>query len=160
MAGASPEAVARLLDPGDPDVRARFAGVRDAWEACQHTGYGEAVRLIASLVYDLEEITPDGLEGVIARHAALRQPGERLRLLRDVAGLDHVQIDDFEWACQPDLAGPDFFLYDLSWANFCDGRLELPRAPRRDRDRRRRRSPICARPSSPSSRATARSRSR
>lgn len=127
VAGASAEAVARLLDPADLDVRSRFAGVRDAWEVCQHTGYGEAVRLIASQVYDLEEITPDGLEEAVARHAALRQPGERLRLLRDVAGLDHVQIDDFEWVCQPDPAGPDFFLYDLSWANFCDGRLELPR---------------------------------
>ena len=126
VAGASAEAVARLLDPTDPDVRARFAGVRDAWEVCQHTGYGEAVRLIASQVYDLGEITPDGLEGATTRHAALRRPGERLRLLRDVAGLDHVQIDDFEWACQPDPAGPDFFLYDLSWVNFCDGRLELP----------------------------------
>lgn len=127
VAGASPEAVARLVDAGDPDIRARFAGVRDAWEACRHTGYGEAVRLIARLVYDLEELTPEGLEGATARHAALRRPGERLRLLRDVAGLDSVQIDDGEWACRPDPTGPDFFLYDLSWANFCDGRLELPR---------------------------------
>ncbi len=135
VAGASTEAVARLVDASDPDIRARFTGVRAAWEACQHTGYGEAVRLIARLVYDLEEITPDGLEGATARHAALRQPGERLRLLREVARLDHVQIDldqvpgqagrDSEWACLPDLAGPDFFLYDLSWAIFCDGRLEL-----------------------------------
>lgn len=125
VAGAPVEAVTRLVDGSDPDIRGRFAGVRDAWDACQHTGYGEAVRLIAHQVYDLEEITPDGLEAATARHAALHQPGERLRLLRDVAGLDHVQIDDFEWACQPDPAGPDFFLFDISWANFCDGRLEL-----------------------------------
>ena len=30
VAGASAEAVARLVDAGDPDIRARFAGVRDA----------------------------------------------------------------------------------------------------------------------------------
>ena len=125
VAGASTDAVERLVDASDPDIRSRFTGVRDAWDACQHTGYGEAARLIARLVYDLEEITPDGLEGAMARHATLRQPGERLRLLRDVALLDHVQTDDFEWACRPDPAGPDFFLYDISWANFCDGRLEL-----------------------------------
>lgn len=127
VAGAAPEAVARLVDAGDPDIGARFAGVRDAWEACQQTGFGDAARLIARLVYGLDEITPDGLEGATARHAALRRPGERLRLLREVARLDHVQIDDPEWACRPEPAGPDFFLYDLSWANFCDGRLELPR---------------------------------
>jgi predicted TIM-barrel fold metal-dependent hydrolase len=127
VAGASVEAVARLVDASDPDIRARFAGVRDAWAACQQTGFGEAVRLIARLIYDLDEITPEGLEGVTARHAALRRPGERLRLLREVARLDYVQIDDSEWVCQPDPAGPDFFFSDLAWVNFCDGRLELPR---------------------------------
>jgi hypothetical protein len=51
--------------------------------------------------------------------AALRRPGERLRLLRDVARLDHTQTDDSRWPCEPDESGPDFFLYDLSWLAFC-----------------------------------------
>ena len=55
----------------------------------------------------------------------VRRPAERLRLLREVAGLDHVQIDDFQWACEPDASGPDFFLYDLSWAGFARGDLKL-----------------------------------
>ena len=50
VAGATPEAVERLLDRSDPDLRARFAGVREAWERCRHTGYGEAVRMIARRV--------------------------------------------------------------------------------------------------------------
>ncbi len=124
VAGAPVAAVDRLVDSADPDLRGRFAAVRDAWDACQQTGYGEAVRLTAKLVYDLDEITPDVLEAANARNALLRQPGERLRLLRDVAGLDHVQTDDFRWACQPDESGPDFFLYDLSWAGFCDGQVD------------------------------------
>jgi uncharacterized protein len=123
VAGAAPEAVERLVDSTDPDLRARFAGVRAAWEACQHTGYGEAVRLIAQLVYDLEEITPEGLEAATARHESLRRPGERLRLLRDVAGLDHVQTDDFEWTRPHDPTDPEFFLHDLTWAAHCDGRV-------------------------------------
>jgi uncharacterized protein len=125
VAGASPDAVARLVDARDPDIRSRFAEVSGAWQACEHTGFGEAARLIARLVYGLEEITPDGLESALAVHAALRQPGERLRLLREVAGLDHVQIDDPDRACQPDPSGPDFYFYDLSWASYCDGRLDL-----------------------------------
>ncbi len=126
VAGASVEAVARLVDPSDPDLRARFAGVQAAWQRCQHTGYGEAVRLIARRVYDLEEITPEGLEAAQPRAAVLHRPGERLRLLRDLAGLDHVQVDDFRWDCPPDPSGPDFFLYDLSWADLCDGRVDAP----------------------------------
>jgi hypothetical protein len=44
-------------------------------------------------------------------------------VLRDVAGLDHVQIDNFVLGVAPDSGGADFFLYDISWAGFCSGEL-------------------------------------
>src|SRR5206468_6779359 len=84
---------------------------------------GEAVRLIAREIYGLEELTVDGLETAQVTLALLRRPGERLRLLRDVARLDHVQVDDFEPACLPDESGPDFFLYDISWEKLASGDL-------------------------------------
>ncbi|MGH8515760.1 MAG: amidohydrolase family protein, partial [Gammaproteobacteria bacterium] len=87
--------------------------------------YGEAVRLIAREVYGLDSFTPESLEGAQRKLEELRQPGERLRLLSEVAGLDHVQIDDFQWACKPDESGPDFFLYDLSWAGFANGDVKV-----------------------------------
>jgi hypothetical protein len=126
VAGASPAAAERLVDASDPDLRARFVGVRAAWEQCRHTGYGEAVRLIARRVYGMEEITPEAIEAAAPRAAALRQPGARLRILRDEANLDHVQIDDFRWQCPPDASGPEFFLYDLSWVGFCHGDVDVP----------------------------------
>jgi hypothetical protein len=125
VAGATEEAIQRLFDPAAGDLEARFSGIRDAWEATQYTGYGEAVRLIAREVYELDSITPEGLEAAQPRLEELRRPTERLRLLREVAGLDHVQIDDFQWACEPDASGPDFFLYDLSWAAFARGEVKI-----------------------------------
>lgn len=125
VAGASKEAIQRLFDPAAGDLEFRFAGIRAAWEATQHTGYGEAVRLIASRVYGLDSLTPEGLESAQRELEELRQPGERVRLLREVANLDHVQIDDFRWACDPDESGPDFFLYDLSWAGFANGDVKV-----------------------------------
>ena len=124
VAGATKEALQRLFDPAAGDIECRFAGIRDAWEATQYTGYGEAVRLIAREVYGLDSITPDGLEAAQRKLQELRRPGERLRLLSEVAGLDHVQIDDFRLACEPDESGPDFFLYDISWWHFADGDLK------------------------------------
>jgi predicted TIM-barrel fold metal-dependent hydrolase len=124
VAGAPLAAVERLVDDADPDIKGRLAGVRAAWERCQHTGYGEVVQLIARRMYELEEITPESLEGARDRATRLHQPGERLRLLRDVANLDHVQTDDFVWSCLPDISGPDFFLYDISWADFCAGQVD------------------------------------
>jgi len=125
VAGASQAAVDTLTDGNNPDVRARFLGVQSAWDAVQHTGYGEAVRLIAKLVYEMDEITPEAIESAQGKHAALRQPGERLRLMREVARLDHVQTDDFVRACLHDASGPDFFFYDISWANFCNGKPDV-----------------------------------
>jgi hypothetical protein len=124
VAGASPQALQRLMDGKDPDLKERFAGIRDAWEATRFTGYGEAVRLIAEEVYGLPELTPEGLEQAQAKLSVLRRPGERLRFLRETARLDHTQTDDFCWPCWPDESGPDFFLYDLSWVSFCNGEVK------------------------------------
>ena len=49
VAGASAEALKRLLDPNEPDIEKRFEGVRTAWEAVTHTGYGEAGNLCGLL---------------------------------------------------------------------------------------------------------------
>lgn len=123
-AGAPPAAVQALCDPANPDVAARFSAVRSAWDVIQFTGYGEAVRLVAHEFYGLDQLTPGALEGKQETAAALRRPGERLRLLRQVAGLDHTQTDDFVWPCPIDESGPDFFFYDLSWFSFCDGSFD------------------------------------
>lgn len=125
VAGATQAAVDTLFDSKNPDVRARFNGVRTAWEAALHTGYGEAVRILAREVYGIEEITADTLEAAQSAHAALRQPGQRLHLLRDRANLDHVQVDDFIRPCWVDQSGPDFFFYDISWVAFANGQPDL-----------------------------------
>ena len=123
-AGASSEAMQRLMEASDPDIAGRFEGIQEAWEATQFTGYGEAVRLIAEHVYGIGELTGAVLEAAQEKIKALRKPGERYRLLHDVANLDHVQTDDFSWPCLPDHSGLDFFLYDLSWAGFCNGQID------------------------------------
>ncbi len=125
VAGAGQATVDRLLNAADPDIRARFTGVERAWQAVRHTGYGEAVRIIARELYGMEEISADGLEAALPRHAALRQPGQRLHILRERANLDHIQTDDFVRACAVDPSGPDFFFYDISWVNFVNGQPDI-----------------------------------
>ncbi|MBN1285909.1 MAG: amidohydrolase family protein [Anaerolineae bacterium] len=125
VAGATVEAVERVTQPKDSDdLASRWAGIRDAWARCRHTGYGRAVSRIAQAAYGMEEITLEALEAAQARNAELRKPGARLRILKEEANLDHVQIDHCTWRVGPDLAGPEFFLYDLSWENFACARIE------------------------------------
>jgi hypothetical protein len=131
VAGASQADVVRLLDRSNPDVRGRFEPVREMWAAVRHTGYGQAVQIIARELFDIEEITPETLEAAEAKNNTLRKPGQRLALLRDKANLDHVQIDAFRPLVEVDQSGPDFFLYDLSWAAFCSGQPDLEAVERR-----------------------------
>ena len=124
VAGATREAVLRLIDSNDPDIEARWSGVSDFWSHCQYTGYGRATAHIARHIYGMEEITLDSIHAATERNMQMRQPGERLRILKEDGNLDHVQVDDFTWACVPDASGLDFFLYDLSWAGFCRSEID------------------------------------
>ncbi len=123
-AGATPEAMRQLTDASNGDFAARFNGIRAAWEAVQHTGYGEAVTILAREIYGMEDFSRASFERAQAQLVQWRQPGGRLHLLRERANLDHVQTDDFCWPCLPDESGRDFFLYDLSWAGFCNGQID------------------------------------
>lgn len=123
-AGASQKAIDRLMDASDPDIGGRFSGIEKAWRATRLTGYGEAVRLLAREIYGMDEVSADTLAGAQSKVVAARGPGMRYKLLHDRANLDHVQVDDFSWPCPPDASGPDFFLYDLSWAAFSSGNVD------------------------------------
>lgn len=122
--GATPEAMQALNDASNKDFLARFSGIQSAWEAVQHTGYGEAVSILANEIYGIDDFSGASLERAQAQLLEWRQPGGRLHILRDRARLDHVQTDDFCWPCPPDFSGRDFFLYDLSWAGFCSGQID------------------------------------
>ena len=125
-AGAEPEAVLGLIDRSNPDVRSRFNSVAEAWEATRHTGYGRASALTARQLYGLDQLDADRIEG--AQRDASKggsQAGERLRLLRDLANLDHVQIDHMDRHVPAEALGQDFFLYDINVCRFCEGTPEL-----------------------------------
>lgn len=125
VAGAAPEAVQRLVDRADPDIAARFAAVQPAWEHCRHTGYGEGLRLSARLVYGLDELTPATLAAAAGRAAALHRPGERRRILAELANVEYVHLNFDTWACDPDPTGPEMFFRDISWVMFAAADFNL-----------------------------------
>jgi uncharacterized protein len=123
-AGASQASIDALYDRSNPDVRTRFEGVRAAWEASQFTGYGEGVRWVARSLFGIDELSADAIERAAPRARAMHTRGERYRILRDIARLDHVQIDDFNTAVSRDADHPEFFRYDLSWVGFASGAID------------------------------------
>jgi hypothetical protein len=126
VAGADPKAVERLVAGTDPDIAGRFHAVETAWQRCQHTGYGEGVRLTARIVYGVQELSAAALAVAQTRNQVLREPGTWVRLLREVANLDYVDVDDATWPVRPEPVAPEFFLGDISWVGFCKGEVPVP----------------------------------
>ncbi|MGV7219557.1 amidohydrolase family protein [Bradyrhizobium sp. UFLA05-112] len=124
-AGARPDALNELLNKRNPDIRRRFDGISEAWTRAQHTGYGEAVSIIAKHLYGIEELNAETIEAAQIASQQNSRVDERLRLLRDVANLDHVQIDTLDRHVPLEAFGQDFFLYDINVCRFCDGTPEL-----------------------------------
>ena len=124
VAGASIQAVRDLVDAHNPDIQARWESVRQAWQYCRYTGYGEAISIVAREIYGMEEITTRGIEAAEGILRKYRKPGGMRHILETMANINHVQIDDFSWTCLPDPAGPDFFFYDISWALHSSGMID------------------------------------
>lgn len=125
VAGVTADAFAQLDHTLKSDPETRWKGIADVWPLIRWTGFGETVRLQAKHVYGIEEINIRSLLAAQSKLMELRKPGMRLKILRDWAKLDHVQVDDFCWPCLPDASGPDFFLYDIRWADFCRGEIDV-----------------------------------
>lgn len=133
VAGAPPEAMERLANPKDSDVAARLEapGVLEAWEVCRHTGFGEVGQWVARECYGMEEITVEGVKAAAEANRALRQPGQRLRILKERGNMEYVQIDAPGWGARTadfEPAEPNprkvFFRHDMSWWNPCSGRID------------------------------------
>lgn len=125
VAGANPIAVDNLFNRDTGSVAERFQAVAEAWKHCQHTGYGEAVRLAAEYFYGLQELTPQSLADAENSHAELMRSKSRLQILQEDALLDHVQVDDFCMEIEPDQEDADFFLYDISLWDLAVGKPDL-----------------------------------
>ena len=110
-----------ILADMNRSVTERWDEIEPTWQHIRYTGYGEGVSILAKEIYGIDELTAPALEAAAPRATELTQAGERLRLLKTVANLDHIQTDDFQTPCLPDESGPDFFLYDISWAGMCGG---------------------------------------
>jgi hypothetical protein len=85
VAGASEDAVRRLLDASGPGLASRLKGVRDAWQRCRHTGYGVEQAIAHNLLFKihtgyyagtgrmpLERIRPGHLCALLMRYSKAR----------------------------------------------------------------------------------------
>ncbi|WP_107676237.1 amidohydrolase family protein [Agrobacterium sp. LAD9] len=120
-AGAPEEKLAALIDPASGDSGKRFRDIQSYWNNIQHTGYAEAVKLAAKRVFAIDELTSDAVATAQQSNPYPGKKGERLAILKEIAGLDHVQIDTNSRPLPLEIIGQDFFLYDLNMFDFAAG---------------------------------------
>lgn len=126
IAGASLDAVARLKDSSNGDLEGRFAGVAAAWNMTKFTGYGEAVRIAARDLYEIEELSEATVRAGQKRLQALQREGGCVALLRDRAKVDHVQTDLGLRVIDLPRTSAAFFLRDLSLFLLASGAIGEP----------------------------------
>jgi predicted TIM-barrel fold metal-dependent hydrolase len=126
IAGASPDSVARLQDSSNEDLEGRFAAVADAWARSRFTGYGEAVRIAARDLYEIEELSEATIRAGQERLKALQHQGGCVAILREGAKLDHVQSDLGLRVVDLPRSSAEFFLRDLSLFSLASGVIDDP----------------------------------
>ena len=126
IAGASLEAVARLRDSSNEDLEGRFTDVAAAWTMAQFTGYGEAVRIAARDLYEIEVLSEATIRAGQQRLKALQRQGGCIAILRDHAKVDHVQTDQGLDVIDLPRSSVEFFLRDLSLRRFAFGAIDDP----------------------------------
>lgn len=124
-AGANWHDLTALVDVTDPDIERRFNGVETAWRRVELGGYAEAVKFTAAKLFDIEEITAGSLRQAADKTKLRGNPGERLFLLKEVANLDHVQVDTASRPLPYEMIGQDFFHYDINTFDLCSGTPNL-----------------------------------
>jgi predicted TIM-barrel fold metal-dependent hydrolase len=122
-AGCSYSALDAFLDQHNHDLEARWELVAPYWQHCQHTGYGEAVRLSAHALYGIVHL--DG--PALVQAAPLQQQYNGIagyQKLIALANLSQIQVDAFTW--EPP-ASPEIpsLQYDLNIQTIVDGSVSL-----------------------------------
>ena len=97
------------IDPVD-----KFKLIEPFWPAVKDTGYGQAVRIAARLLYDVEDITPRTIAKIQAGYEKVRKPGFYKHILSDLANIESCQVNSLEGTPFMESAQPTFLMQDLS----------------------------------------------
>ncbi|MCX6014534.1 MAG: amidohydrolase family protein [Chloroflexales bacterium] len=124
-AGCSYPTLAAFLDAANPDIAARWHLIAPHWADCQQTGYAEAVRLSASILYDIDTITAEALVAAQPRQHTYTQPGQYQHLLEQVANLATIQIDAFTWETPAGAGDERVYRYDINVCNMVNGTIDF-----------------------------------
>lgn len=102
----------RLLKRGVP-LAEKWRLVKPYYQAARNTGYLQAARIAVQRLYGEEDITDSTVARIDEKVRATIRPGFTGHIVREVANIDHCQVNSLEHRpfCQTE--HPDFLLQDI-----------------------------------------------
>jgi uncharacterized protein len=92
VAGMPQEAYDRFFSP-EIDPIAKWRLLEPYWPAVKNTGYGQAVRIAAQQLYDVEDISGETVKKVQAGYEKTRRPGFYKHVLCDLGRIESCQVN-------------------------------------------------------------------
>jgi len=120
-AGCSYSTIDAFLDQHNPDIAARWALIEPYWHACQYTGYGEAVRIAAHILYGIDVIDGAALQKASSLQTQYQGVVGYQRAIA-MAHLSDIQVDAFTWQA-PSTPEVSSLHYDLNVQTIVDGSI-------------------------------------
>lgn len=118
VAGMPPDDCARLWALDTPYAE-KWRLLRPHYERCRNTGYLQAVRIAVQRLYGEDDLTDKSIGRINEKYVASLKPGMTRRILKEVANIDHCQVNypnqlPFLVTKQPDLLLQDISLNTLA----------------------------------------------
>lgn len=95
VAGLSSDDHDAFLSPDTPSDR-KWALIEPYWPAVKNTGYGQAVRITAGELYDVEDFTARTVPKIAEAYKRLVRPGFYSKVLQHHAGIESCQVNSLE----------------------------------------------------------------
>lgn len=119
-AGMTQDGLSRLR-AHDTDLEEKWRIFAPIYARCRNTGYLRNLRETVRMLYGEDDLREDNYGVISERIAALIQPGYMRRVLKDVARVEHAQVNSFEDVIFNETAQPDLLCQDLSFVALSTG---------------------------------------
>jgi predicted TIM-barrel fold metal-dependent hydrolase len=124
VAGMPPADFQKLVGYGLAP-REKWRLVAPYYARCRNTGYQQCLRASVRLLFGEDDLREDNCEAISERMAAQIKPGYYRHILKDVAQLEHVQVNSLETPVFMETAQPDLLCQDISSVALSTG-LDVP----------------------------------
>ena len=118
-AGMGQKQFDKLFSPKVDPIK-KWSLLKPYWPAVKNTGYGQAVAIALSLLYEVDELSDKTIKKVQSGYEKLRRPGIYKHILCDLANIESCQVNSLSRPFnESDM--PTFMMQDLSILGMLQG---------------------------------------